>query len=43
MEEKAKLVIEKLENNPSLNMFTRVRKKFNPEWIYKNQLEPLLE
>jgi len=43
MEEKAKLVIEKLDNNPSLNMFTRVRKKFNPEWIYKNQLEPLLE
>lgn len=42
LREKAQLIIQKLDDNQALNMFLRIRKKFNPEWIYRNQLEPLL-
>lgn len=43
LREWADKVIRELETNRSLNMFTRIKKKFNPEWVYKNQLQPLLE
>lgn len=39
----AQIIINELENNKSLSMFTRIRKKFNPDWIFRNQLEPLLK
>ena len=42
LKERANQILQVLDNNPALNMFLRIRKKFNPEWIYKNQLEPLL-
>lgn len=42
LKEKAQQVVERLDSNPALNMFIRIRKKFNPEWIYRNQLEPLI-
>lgn len=36
------IVIRQLEENKALNMFVRVKKKFNQEWVWKNQLQPLL-
>lgn len=39
----AGIIINQLEQNKSLNMFTRVKKKFNPDAIFRDMLEPLLK
>lgn len=39
----AKELLRLLENNPVLKAKTKIRQQFNNEWIWKNQLEPLLE
>lgn len=37
----AKIIIGELNTNKSLNAFTRLKQRFNYDWIFKNQLEPL--
>lgn len=43
LKEWAGIIINHLEQDRSLNMFRRIRQKFNPDWIMRNQLEPLLQ
>jgi len=39
----AKRIIDELQANKALAMFTSVRKRFNYDWIMQEQLAPLLE
>ena len=39
----AELIFFELTHNPVLRAKTQTRLRYNPSWIYKNQLEPLLE
>lgn len=41
-EDMAKIIIAELKNNKPLNAFNNLKQKFNIDWIFRNQLEPLL-
>lgn len=42
LEEHAERVISEMRDNPVIFAKTQIRKRYSPEWIWKNQLEPLL-
>lgn len=42
-EKKAKEILVSLDNNPALKFNRKVLQKFNADWIFKNQLEPLIK
>ena len=37
----SKIIIAELNKNKPLNAFTKLKQRFNYDWIFKNQLEPL--
>ncbi|MEJ6952471.1 glycosyltransferase [Natronospora cellulosivora (SeqCode)] len=41
--EHGNIIVNLMRQNPILDAKTKVRKRYSPEWIWKNQLEPLLE
>ncbi|MED1204357.1 glycosyltransferase [Heyndrickxia acidicola] len=42
LEEHANLIIRSIIENPVLNAKTLARQRYSPQWVWKNQLEPLL-
>lgn len=42
LEEHAERVVAKMRENPVIHAKTQIRKRYSPQWIWKNQLEPLL-
>jgi hypothetical protein len=43
LEEHAENVVALIRENPVLYSKTLVKQRYSPEWIWRNQLEPLLE
>lgn len=43
MEGHAEMIVNRMRDNPLLWAKTMVRQKFSPQWIWYNQLQPLLE
>lgn len=43
LEEHAGKVVSLMRENPVIHAKTKVRNRYSPSWIWKNQLEPLLE
>ncbi|HCX79702.1 MAG TPA: glycosyltransferase, partial [Firmicutes bacterium] len=43
LEEHAALIANRLRDNPVLFSKTMARQKFSPQWVWYNQLQPLLE
>jgi len=41
-EDVAKVIIAELSKNRPINAFNKLRQKFNRDWIFKNQMEPML-
>jgi hypothetical protein len=39
---KAQEILDYQNSNQAINFFKTVRKRHNPEWVYFNQIEPLL-
>lgn len=39
----AESIIDKMRDNPVIHAKTITRQRFSPEWVWKNQLEPLIE
>lgn len=42
LEEHAERVISQMRENPVIHAKTQIRKRYSPQWIWENQLEPLL-
>ncbi|MDK2822466.1 MAG: hypothetical protein PWQ67_853 [Clostridia bacterium] len=43
LEEHADIIINLMRENPVIYSKTMVRQRYSPQWVWKNQLEPLLE